>query len=357
MAATTITRATWTDGASGTIVNNAILHSDVYAKIDQMFAGAGGYATFTFGGLVAAEGFGSHSFSAGGTGGHILAVRNTSAGTTNYADVRVGNDANAALASLTAFSSTYTTSGYNIANGARVLGQGAGGVAIAAGHASGAVRFFAAGTTEVGQAHVDTGGALALTCAAFDSLGAHVAVSNISTANAPAFLQSGEPGVDANTVIISNNYRMLTGGSSARINTATAGSFIRLSRGELSAVTISAAGALSLRWTVDSSGHFVPGADNTLNVGSGALRWANVYATTVNTGDLMLENGWALTESYKVGCDIDGVAVVDRYGNVQMFVDGAGRLYAREVRGLHELSWSHTTAEQRAAISRPSWAS
>jgi hypothetical protein len=56
MAASTITRATWTDGAAGTVVNNAKKNSDIYDPIDQMFAGSGSYATFVFGGAVGSDG-------------------------------------------------------------------------------------------------------------------------------------------------------------------------------------------------------------------------------------------------------------------------------------------------------------
>jgi len=51
-----ITRSTMTDdsggGVDGTILNNAWLQ-DIYDRVDAMFAGAGAYATFTFGGGVA----------------------------------------------------------------------------------------------------------------------------------------------------------------------------------------------------------------------------------------------------------------------------------------------------------------
>ena len=60
MAASTISRATWTDdsgaGTDGTIINNARLQADVYDKIDAMFAGSGSYTTFEFGGGVKIDG-------------------------------------------------------------------------------------------------------------------------------------------------------------------------------------------------------------------------------------------------------------------------------------------------------------
>lgn len=57
MAATVISRATWTDddgsGTTGTIIGNARLQADVYDKVDALFSGA---STFEFGGAVTVDG-------------------------------------------------------------------------------------------------------------------------------------------------------------------------------------------------------------------------------------------------------------------------------------------------------------
>jgi hypothetical protein len=57
MAATVISRATWTDddgsGTTGTIIGNARLQADVYDKVDALFSGA---STFEFGGAVTIDG-------------------------------------------------------------------------------------------------------------------------------------------------------------------------------------------------------------------------------------------------------------------------------------------------------------
>lgn len=112
------------------------------------------------GGLFTFSGFGTHSFSAGGAGGNSLRVRNTSAGTANLASIYVGNDADAVLGGLVAFSSTYTTSGSQVANGLELQFNGAGGGSISATHASGAVRVYTGGTTL--RATFTSGGALQL---------------------------------------------------------------------------------------------------------------------------------------------------------------------------------------------------
>jgi hypothetical protein len=140
MAASTITRDTWTNDTGsaaspvgdGTIIQNSVLQNHVYARIDAMLAGAGAYATLTLGGLLAAEGFGSHSFSAGGTGQQAIIVRNTSAGTGNYAAVVLGNNAVANAGTLHAFSSTYTTSNQYVQDSLLLEGIRVGGVGISA---------------------------------------------------------------------------------------------------------------------------------------------------------------------------------------------------------------------------------
>jgi hypothetical protein len=59
-------------------------------------------------GLLTVSGFGTHSFSAGGTGANIIAVSNTTAGTGNDAQLRVGNDSAVDFTVLGSTSSTYT---------------------------------------------------------------------------------------------------------------------------------------------------------------------------------------------------------------------------------------------------------
>jgi len=42
--------------------------------------------------------------------------------------------------------------------------------------------------------------------------------------------------------------------------------------------------------------HLYPLADNTYNLGSSSLRWANAYIVNLYTGDINLDNGWKITE-------------------------------------------------------------
>jgi hypothetical protein len=167
MAASTITRTTWTNDTGtpsvpvgdGTIINNARLQ-EIYAAIDQMLAGAGSYTTLSLGGLLAVEGFGIHNFSAGGSGTNQVAIRNTSAGTANLAGVVVGNNGTVSALAMWAFSTTYTSTGLYLADGCVLESTRAGGLGIAATDASGVLRFHAGGAAE--RMRLDASGRLGL---------------------------------------------------------------------------------------------------------------------------------------------------------------------------------------------------
>lgn len=137
--ATTITRESMTDNV--TVWNVTRIGSALYDRIDAVLA-----ANITFGGLVVAEGFGVHNFSAGGSGANVLAVRNTGAGSTNYSELRAGNDDSATLARFIATSSTYTPTGMLFASGLLIDCLGPGGLNLAASHASGPIRLATGGT-------------------------------------------------------------------------------------------------------------------------------------------------------------------------------------------------------------------
>ena len=147
MAASTITRTSWVDGAAGTDVDNGELQL-IYDAIDELFAGAGSYATLTFGGKIAIEGTGTvMNLSGGVSGAQELAIRNTSAGTTNYAAVKLGNDGAANVGFLAHTSSSFTATGSQPQDGLSLRNSRAGGISIAAEHASGVIDFYSGGTT------------------------------------------------------------------------------------------------------------------------------------------------------------------------------------------------------------------
>jgi trimeric autotransporter adhesin len=88
--------------------------------------------SLSIGGLFTSTAFGSNIFSAGGTGYNKLTIRNTTAGTANGAQLSIGSDTDPDQLYIQSFSSTFTTSGMNIAAGAVINGEGAGGLSIAA---------------------------------------------------------------------------------------------------------------------------------------------------------------------------------------------------------------------------------
>lgn len=155
MAGSTITRTHWTNDTGtpsvpvgdGTLINEAQLQA-IYSAIDQMFAGAGSYATFTLAGLLKLEGFGTHEFAAGGTGSNIVRVRHTTAGTTNAAVFQLGNDSVTTAGHIRVTSTTFTAANINPQDGMVIEAARVGGLSIAASNASGGLRLFTGGTVE-----------------------------------------------------------------------------------------------------------------------------------------------------------------------------------------------------------------
>jgi len=163
MAASTLTRATWTNdtgsaaspNGDGTLINNTRLQNDVYAPTDQLFAGAGAYTTFTFGGLVAAEGTGVHTFNGSTSGSHGIRLRNSSS--TGGCFVGIGNNTAVDRLYLEMFGASFATSGRSIADGALIECLGAGGISYAANNAAGMHRWYSGGTTERMRLHASGG--------------------------------------------------------------------------------------------------------------------------------------------------------------------------------------------------------
>ena len=128
MSATTITRTAITDddgsNTTGTPFDNA-WKQELYDQIDALFSG-----------------FGEHNYSGGGTGGNSFGVRNTTAGTSNRAEMWLGTDESPYVGTWTAYSSTYTTSGANFQSGVKLSADFDGGLSLVASHASGDVRIY-----------------------------------------------------------------------------------------------------------------------------------------------------------------------------------------------------------------------
>jgi len=160
--AVTITRTAWIDddgtGTSGTVINNAektTIYNQIDAALAQLAQLSGGN-TFTgnqsiTGSLSVA---GSASFVAAAS--LSLAVQNTQASASSYAQMTLGNDANAGLFTIISVSSLYTPAGDVFANGSTIRQAGAGGLSIATLN-SAPVRFY---TNNAERVRITPGGEL-----------------------------------------------------------------------------------------------------------------------------------------------------------------------------------------------------
>src|SRR4051812_25971408 len=108
------------DGESGDVINAALIGAAIYDKIDALIA-----ANISFGGTVSAVGVGTHDFSGAGTGGNPVKVRNSTAGTGNFAALRLGNDGST-VGQIALRSSTYTTVGGLRADAVDLYSDGSG---------------------------------------------------------------------------------------------------------------------------------------------------------------------------------------------------------------------------------------
>jgi hypothetical protein len=152
----TIVRTDWLDddgtGTTGTVINNA-WKTELYNQIDGALAKVAqlaGANTFTgnqtINGTFSVVAFGTHSFSASGSGEQALVLRNTAAGGAAVTTFYLANDARAYTCAMQTFSSTYVpAAGYQRADGTTISQAGAGGLIFACVNASGPMEFWTSG--------------------------------------------------------------------------------------------------------------------------------------------------------------------------------------------------------------------
>jgi hypothetical protein len=130
------TTASWQASASsgGTVNSGTANQVAYYASTGTAVSGNSG---LTFNGTALTVSTSSNTF---------VNVRNTSAGTNQYSQFQLGNDADPGLFYIQSYSSTYTTSGAAVANGTTMNGEGPGGLSIAATQAP--IRFYSGGSNE-----------------------------------------------------------------------------------------------------------------------------------------------------------------------------------------------------------------
>ena len=105
-------------------------------------------------GTLRVSGFGTHAFTGAGAGGNVLYVANTLSGPSNYADIQsfAGN----VTTLFRTFSQGYSTGTWDVAGGAALYNNGAGGMSLVANNPTGAIRFYPGGTTE--RVRIDAAG-------------------------------------------------------------------------------------------------------------------------------------------------------------------------------------------------------
>lgn len=100
---------------------------------------------------------------------------------------------------------------------------------------------------------------------------------------------------------------------------------------------------------IEGNGYLLPQSDNTKQVGHGAFRFNIIRGVTITAGDVGFENGWSLTESYKVGINQPGIALINAKGELVTFF-GEQRTYGKPWADIDTIEYALTTPEERAQI-------
>jgi len=70
-----------------------------------------------------------------------------------------------------------------------------------------------------------------------------------------------------------------------------------------------------------------PDDDNSRDLGSASLRWANAYIVNLYTGDVILDNKWRITEYDEAGKLLDGIRILNNRGEEVFRVTNDGLYY------------------------------
>lgn len=326
--ATTVTRSHWTDDSgvpgapvgNGTQINESELQK-IYANIDALVGG-----NVTFGGNVGSEAAGTHLFSASGANNRFN-VRNTSTANGAFASFTLGNNGAQVMADFALFSTTTSTAGYQRPDGAVVVCAGAGGLQLAASNAAGQMGFFVGSSTAEKLRIYTTGVVISPDSSDLTNRAQGLTIAHASTTHLAFFNGAGAANQKWWRWACTGDALILRTLDDAGVATGTFYVFTR------SGVT-----PLEAQWGCD---HVTGGGDGTHKIGTSANRWAEVNSVIVQSGDLVLDNMWSLTESTKIDCDEEGVAILDPDGNVVAFFGKGGMV------PLDQLTYTRTTLEQR----------
>lgn len=326
--ATTVTRSHWTDDSgvpgapvgNGTQINESELQK-IYANIDALIGG-----NVTFGGNVGSDAAGTHLFSGSGANNRINA-RNTSAANGAFASFTLGNNGAQVVADFALFSTATSTVGYQRPDGAVVVCAGAGGLQLAASNAAGQIGFFV-GSSSLERARIyTTGFVISSDASDLTNRAQGLTIAHATTAHLCMFGAAGATNQKLWRWACTGDLLILRTLDDAGVATGTPLQFTR------TGVTPGDAQWGCNLITLDG--------DGTHNVGTSANRWAEVNAVIVRSGDLLLDNHWSLTESDKIGCPEEGVALLDPDGNVIAFFGRNGMVPP------DQLTYERTTVDQR----------
>ncbi len=244
----------------------------------------------TFAGLLSVNGFGTHTFSAGGTGSNRIDIRNTTAGTGNLSMLRLGNDAAVNVLEIAALSSTYTTAAQFVASGVAVNATGVGGLSLSAENASGDVRLYSRNT-------------LALTLGASQTA-SFTSTIQVTGENAPASGVGAELTWDGSQTNLRSYSRtgsayqpMAINGSTLALNTGSNGN-ITMGAGTLAwggGSAISSSSNVALLNAVNSFTAFGTHTFSAGGSGANSIRVRNTTAGTGNYGELSIGNDGTAT--------------------------------------------------------------
>lgn len=105
------------------------------------------------------------------------------------------------------------------------------------------------------------------------------------------------------------------------------------------------------RVSFSPAGNVTPAVDNAQTCGNGTFRWSLVRGVTITPGDLLFDNGWAITEHDKYGISTPGLVIVDANDDMVAFIGEGGTIYAN-VRPLALIAHQKTTIEERTGRPR-----
>ena len=132
------------DGVAGT--GNTYIHESA-ADVLSLFSG--GVEAKLTSGVLTLGAIGTHTITGASNAAQTLAITNTTSGTAGK--VEELQTAGTAVGRLATFSQGFTTSGLSQLSSTLLEAQAAGGLSLAASHASGAIRFYSGGGTKCGE--------------------------------------------------------------------------------------------------------------------------------------------------------------------------------------------------------------